>query len=433
MSKIFTCPANYSESDDAFNSLKNICSKQSNPGIGEKQWEIFRRTGNVQDLNNFKNIFEDTSSYPIQTLKEEVKALACRVAACSTEYKFRTPHFSTNLIGATADLFRSSGVFLKIVYIISYVIIINLAVRYFLKQGTPANLIGVSLKTFTIFVLFLTGLVGFLFTSGLTWPGIYVMITCFCVAILGLFVCNVIFSLKQPRGWNMPGGFQLIFMILITLTTFILAVFYLTKIIKDKKVGEEPESVAPFADLGSKIHNYGYILLMVTIGLVLVVSILSVVKGSKYSDSISKTAGAKFNFAGDNSFIKYIVLLLVGLQYGINLVLSISLPVIPIVISLLERVIGSLITKASDKIDIVDNLVTNIGRDIYKGDGSGNSKVLKTIGLDFFGGGDDNGWAPMGTLLLNVVLGLMTNFNVVLSKDGTGRAGSIQMKNTNAF
>ena len=128
MSNIFTCPANYSESDDAFNSMKNICSKQSNPGIGEKQWEIFRRTGNIQDLNNFKQVFQDSSTYPIQTLKEEVKALACRVAACSTEYKFRTPHFSINLIGATVDLFRSSGVFLKIVYVISYLIILRLIV-----------------------------------------------------------------------------------------------------------------------------------------------------------------------------------------------------------------------------------------------------------------------------------------------------------------
>lgn len=429
MSNIFTCPANYSESDDAFNSMKNICSKQSNPGIGEKQWEIFRRTGNIQDLNNFKQVFQDSSTYPIQTLKEEVKALACRVAACSTEYKFRTPHFSINLIGATVDLFRSSGVFLKIVYVISYLIILNLVYKYFLIKKIPSNNIGIS-TILWLFVLLLAGLVFVLFGLGFTWPGIYVVITCFCVAILGLFVCNIVFSIKGPRGWNMPGGFQLIFMILITLTAFILAVFYLTKIIKDKKVGEEPESVAPFADLGSKIHNYGYILLIVTIGLVLVVSVLSIVLGSKYSDSISKTVGNKFDMR--SSFIKYLVLLLVGLQYGVNLVFSIALPVIPIVISLFERVIGSLITIASDKIDIIDNLVTNIGRDIYKGDEKASNAVLKDIGLDFFGGGNYNGWAPMGTLLLNIVLGLMTNFNVVLSNDGTKR-NSIQLRNDNAF
>ena len=377
-------------------------------------------------------------------LIDAIKDLSCQYAACTTEYKKADGNIDffkhANSLGGEVSYYLNNGEYkdyLKILYILSGIIVFWMFLRFFLYK-----IIGGfgGKNKYNIFKAFFgnndsSSILAFIIPSLLTAlatvipisigkfvPALYTTIVCTTVLILLLAVINIILTMRGFSNWRLPSGFQLIFMIIIIVISLAGSIYFLYKSIKDEDYGSSPiESEAPFIVI-PKIHNYGYIALMVTGGISLI-ALIVIVKEIFSNMKTAQYMGINTSIKANTKGIGIIASALYGIFGGINMVLAVFAPFLLLTFAIFERIFGSIITKASNKDGFMQNLIINIGIAIYEASGSsklrrkGNvdNEYLK-IGQEFFGGGPSNGWAPFGTTLLNIVLGMMTNYNFVLSR-----------------
>lgn len=378
-------------------------------------------------------------------LIDAVKDLSCQYSACTTEYKKADGDIDffkhANTLGGEVSYYLNNGEYknyLKILYILSSIIVFWMLLRFFLYKivggFTDTNKYNIfkaffgNNKGWSIVAFIVPSLLTALATIvplsiGKFAPAFYTAIVCTTVLILMLAIINIILTMRGFSNWRLPGGFQLIFMVIIILVSLAASVYFLYKSIEDQDYGNSPiESEAPFITV-PKVHNYGYIALMVTGGICLL-ALLVIVKELFSTMKIAQYKGVDASVKSNTKGVGIIASALYGIFGGLNMVLAVFAPFLLLTFAIFERIFGSIVTRASNGEGFMQNLMINIGTAIYdaasttkskKRGGNVDNKYLK-IGQEFFGGGPSNGWAPFGTTLLNIILGMMTNYNFVLSR-----------------
>lgn len=422
----------------------------------KSQFNSYKQTGNVSGVDSCINNIGAGNPNPDDVklkLIDAVKDLTCQYAACTTEYKKEGGKMDlfkhANTLGGEISWYLNNSDYkdyLKPLYILSGIIVFWMFARFFLYK-----IIGGfgGKNRYNIFNAFfgsssISSILSFILPSlatalavvvplsiGKFAPAFYTMIVCATILILFLAIINIILTVKGFSNWRMPGGFQQIFMIIIILVSLAGAVYFLYESIKDRDYGASPiESEAPFITI-PKVGNYGYIALMVTGGvglialLVIIIELFSSLKKSQYS-------GTDMSVKSNTKGVGIIASALYGIVGGINMLLAVFAPFLLLTLAIFERIFGAIVTKASKKEGFLKNLMINIGTAIHgasvatksrKSGGDVEDQYLK-IGQEFFGGGPSNGWAPFGTTLLNIILGMMTNYNYVLSRTSIDESGT---------
>lgn len=413
-------------------------------------FSTYKRTGIPIAVDTCINNINDPVDENLKTkLVDAVKDLSCQYAACTTEYKkdsgkmtpFNLFKHSNTLSGAVSHYFKDKdySFYLKLLYGISGATVFYMIIRFFLYKvvggftGNRYNIFkaffGNSKVSSGILFMLASGLSAFAvvypMAVGDFAPALYTVIVCTCVLILFLAIANVLLTLRGFSNWKIPGGFQLIFMIIIILGSLAASVYFLYESIRDKDYGLSTiESEAPFIKI-PKIHNYGYVALIAT-GVVGAVALFLVIIELFSKMKTAQYKGEDMSVKSNTKGIGVIASALYGIFGGVNLVLAIFAPFILLTLAIFERIFGSIVTSASKKEGFFQNLIINIGTAISNASftpkrrsrrrsGNVESEYLK-IGQEFFGGGPSNGWAPFGTTLLNIILAMMTNYNYVLSR-----------------
>lgn len=405
----------------------------------------YKQTGDDTELNNcIKTNFNTTDVETTLKLIDAVKDLSCQYSACITEYKKDDGDINffknANSLGGEVSYYLNNGEYkdyLKILYIISGIIVFWMILRFFLykivggfgdknKYNIFKAFFGNNNKS-SIWAFIIPSLFTALSTVvslsiGKFGPAIYTTIVCTTVLILLLAVINILLTMRGFTNWKGPGGLQQIFMIIIVVVSLALSIYFLYESIKDRDYGSSPiESEAPFIVI-PKIHNYGYIALLVT-AIVGVIALLVIVKELFSNMKTAQYSGSNMSVKSNTMGIGIIASALYGIFGGLNLVLAVFAPFLLLTFAIFERIFGAIITKSSNSEGYLQNLMINIGKEIYNQSTTGRSRkfgkveneFLK-IGQEFFGGGPSNGWAPFGTTFLNIILGMMTNYNYVLSR-----------------
>lgn len=415
----------------------------------------YKRSGNSSSVDKcVSNITGSDSTDTMDILINAVKDLSCQYAACTTELKEDDGKFdffkhSNTLFGeVTYYLYNGSHkVMLRVLYALTGIVVYWMLIRFVLykivggfgsknkynifeaffgNNNTPSILAFLIPSALTAFTTFIS------VSSGDFMPALYTTIVCTTILIIFLGIINVSLTMKAYDGWRLPGGFQLIFMIILILGSLVGSIYFFYESIKDRDYGSSAiESEAPFIII-PKIHNYGYIVLMVTIGISLI-AILFIVKKLFSSMKYAQQSGSPMGIKENTKSIGIIASALYGIVGGLNMVLTVVAPFLLLTLVIFERIFGSIMTKASNKEGFIQNMMINIGIAINGASSgpkfrrsrrrrsstiepvSGDKKYLR-IGQEFFGGGPSNGWAPFGTTLLNIILGMMTNYNYVLSR-----------------
>lgn len=418
----------------------------------KSQFSNYKQTANPNSLDQCINdiviINESDPSDDTRTklkLIDAVKDLSCQYAACTTEYKKADGSMDffqhANTLGGEVSYYLNNGEYkdyLRWLYGLSGAIVFYMIIRFFLykivggfggqnKYNIFKALFGNNDKS-SIWAFIIPSLLTALATVvplsiGKFAPALYTTIVCTTILILMLAVINIILTLRGFTNWRLPGGFQLLFMIIIIVISLAGSIYFLYESIKDRDYGSSPiESEAPFIVI-PKVHNYGYIALMVTGGVSLI-ALLVIVKELFSNMKTAQYRGTDTSVKSNTKGLGIIASALYGIFGGFNMTLAVFAPFLLLTFAIFERIFGSIITKASNGEGFMQNLMINIGTAIHEASGAAKSRrrignvdneYLK-IGQEFFGGGPSNGWAPFGTTLLNIILGMMTNYNFVLSR-----------------
>lgn len=412
----------------------------------KSQFSNYKQTANPTTLDqciDTQIVGADDNETKLKLI-DAVKDLSCQYAACTTEYKKADGSMDffqhANTLGGEVSYYLNNGEYkdyLRWLYGLSGAIVFYMIIRFFLykivggfggqnKYNIFKALFGNNDKS-SIWAFIIPSLLTALATLvplsiGKFAPALYTTIVCTTFLILMLAVINIILTLRGFTNWRLPGGFQLIFMIIIILVSLAASIYFLYESIKDRDYGSSPiESEAPFIVI-PKVHNYGYIALMVTGGVGLI-ALLVIVKELFSNMKTAQYRGTDTSIKANTKGIGIIASALYGIFGGFNMALAVFAPFLLLTFAIFERIFGSIMTKASNGEGFMQNLMINIGTAIHEASGAAKSRrrgnvdneYLK-IGQEFFGGGPSNGWAPFGTTLLNIILGMMTNYNFVLSR-----------------
>lgn len=435
---------NYQPAVSITNKTPNTFTKFSPKGFAcQKEFQKFLQDGTPESYTNLQNCIQGYyGTHNLEETKNTINSLICQYGACATETVDKSsvknkwlPHGATLFDNVNYYLNNGFGkgtkTLYQAIYGISIAVCIFLGYRYIkfkVKSSSDFSIINAlfgndnttSTILFRIFasLLFFPVLALMIFSQMNT--AIAILVVTVCLSILIMITLNLILTFAGFSNWRKPGGFQFIFMILISIAALVGLIFYFYETIKNKDFGyEKKESESPFVK-NDKFENYGYIALIVTfaVGLIAFVMIIKevFVKGKKIRHRGQKV-GVKENTYG----MGVIGSALFGILGSINTALLLVAPYLLIVLATFERVFGALITQLSNSNSTVRNIVKNIGSSIHESALSSKAKKNVTggeflrIGQEFFGGGPSNGWAPVGTTLLNIVLAMCTNYNYVLT------------------
>lgn len=416
----------------------------------QKEFQKFLQDGTTSDIsyNSLKKcISNNYTSSNRQLANEAIKSLICQYGACATKTVDKSSvknkwlsHGATLLDNVKYYLKNGFGkgtkTFYRVIYGISIAVCLFLGYKYskFKVNNTSEfsivnALFGNNNNTAKMLFKIISSLLFFPVLALMIFSqmntAIAVLIVTVCLSILIMITLNLILTFAGFNNWRKPGGFQFIFMILIGIAALVGLIFYFYETIKNKDFGYyKKKSESPFVknDKFSNygFSNYGYIALIVTfaVGFIAFVMIIKevFVKGKNIRRRGQKV-GVKENTYG----MGVIGSALFGILGSINTVLLLVAPYLLIVLATFERVFGALITQLSNSNSTVRNIIKNIGSSIHESALSSRAKRNITgreflrIGQEFFGGGPTNGWTPVGTTLLNIILAMCTNYNYVLT------------------